>query len=854
MRILTHIILLFAAFIFALPGYSQTPLKEIIKAIEANSDYSFVYNEKLDLEQRRAIAVDDLSIPQSLDIIFRGTGISWQVIDKHIVLSKAKRITVSGYVTDNNSMETLIGASIINPYSNEGCFTNAYGYYSIQVDADSVWLQASYIGYKPLTKAFFAQRDTIVNFGLSESDTMLPDVVVYNIKSFSPAGGVIEMTASDIRPTPSAFGENDILKSLQTLPGIRGGVEGTAGINVRGGSPDQNLILIDGVPVYNTGHVWSIISVFNGDAVKKLSLHKGSFPARFGGRLSSVVDVRFKDGDMQQFHGDVTIGTLAARVNVEGPIVKEKTSFSLSARRSYIDAFLRPLRKFSNDPTIPVFYMYDINAKVNHKFSDRSRLYLSYYKGIDRFLQREETERYEDERLMAFSKSHYDYRWGNDIVSLRWNYVFSNRLFMNATAAYNKYKYDFNLRTEEKYEEKEQKHTRFQRSDIRDLQFSVDLEYQPDNNHYIRFGGGLTLHHFSPEMHGYQLKETSNNNQEWKQNYYLYNKINGQEMSLYAEDEFAVTKRLKANLGAHFSLFQVQGKTYFDLQPRLSLGYELTPKMAAKASYTKMNQYVHLLSSNTISQPSDLWVPITKNLKPMSSRQLTAGLFFDTKTGYNFSVEGFYKRMNNLLEYKDGAAWKDASTSWEEYVEPGKGWAYGMELFAQKTKGRFTGRIGYTLSWNRRQFDTINQGRRFWAKYDGRHNIDITGTFKLNDKIDFTVSWMYVTGSRCTLPLEMYQPLVNPGQKDEPTIYWYASGNPVEYVGERNNYKMSDIHHLDIEMRYYRSPRKVWAFSIYNVYNHFNPYIVRNGGFYNTVKEHALLGIVPSISFTYKFK
>lgn len=848
--------------LFVFTGYAQTTsitlemknntLKEIARTVETKCNYTFVFNENLNMEQRKDISIYQMPIDGTLKQIFGGTGISWQIEGSHIILNKAKKITISGYVTDQNSMETLLGAAISDRRSGAGNFTNSYGYYSIQVMPDSVNLQASYIGFKPLSKSFYVQNDTIVNFRLKESSAILQDVTVYNTKSFSPSSGSIELSGSETKPIPAAFSENDILKSFQAIPGVRAGVEGSAGMYVRGGSPDQNLILIDGVPVYNTGHMWGIFSVFNGDAVKKVSLHKGSFPARFSGRLSSVVDIRFKDGDMQKFHGDFTVSLFAARMNIEGPIVKGKTSYSFSARRSYIDA----IQRITYTSLFPngLVYIYDMNAKINHKFSDRSRLYLSYYSGRDKLDTKSDMTSYEGDDVKSYNKTNYSYGWGNDIMSLRWNYVINNKLFMNNTLAYNKYKFNFRSFVDDKYEEHRQNYAGFQRSGIKDWQLSSDFEYQPDNNHYFRFGGGVILHQFSPEMHGYQVREMGNDNQEWKLNYYLYDKIRGQELSLYAEDEFFITKKLRSNLGLHFSVFNVQSKTYLALQPRVSLGYELSPKVAVKASYTKMNQFVNLLSSNTISQPTDLWVPITKKFRPMSSHQFTGGLFVDTKSGYNFSVEGFYKRMNNVLEYKDGVAWKDAFTSWVEYVESGKGWSYGMELFAQKTKGRFTGWMGYTLSWNERRFKTINKGRLFPAKYDSRHNFNITGTFQCSKKIALLASWVYATGSRSTLPLEEYQPLPNAGDDPYQNYYGYPS---VKYISGRNNYKMSDTHHLDLELKYYRSPRKIWALGVYNVYGRLNPYMARVGGYgYNdrVIIESSLLGVVPSVSFTYKFK
>lgn len=828
----------------------NAPLQEVIKQIELQCDYSFVYTEAIDMKQVKDINIQSYTLEECLNKVFDKTGILWKISQKHIVLYSPQYITISGYITDEKSQETLIGAPVADMNTGSGSFANSYGYYTIQVPPGIIELQASYIGYSPLLKTVTVRKDTIINFPLFISTVHLKDVIVMNTKSFSPSSGSVELSGTDIKSMPASFAESDVLKSLQFIPGIQSGVEGSAGIYVRGGGPDQNLILIDGVPVYNTGHIYGLFSIFNGDAVKKVSLHKGSFPARFGGRLSSVIDIRFKDGDMQNYHASATIGLLAARLNVEGPIIKGKTSFSFSARRSYIDGFLRIARSLS-DQNVPVVYIYDINAKVNHRFSDRSRLYLSYYEGRDALNTRIKSDDMDNGKYDA---TRFDYKWGNTISSLRWNYVFNNKLFMNATAAYNKYKFDFNSRYETRTEEFNSITKNFQYSGIRDWQLSTDFEYTPNNGHYIRFGGGIIFHKFSPEVHGNYIKESEKEEYNDKTNYYLLNIAKGREMSLYAEDDFSITNKLKANLGLHFSLINTDGKTYKSLQPRISLGYEINDKLAVKTSYTKMNQYVNLLTSNTTSQPTDLWVPITRNLRPMSSHQITAGVFADTKTGYNFSVEGFYKRMNNVLEYKDGSSWKDAFASWENQVESGKGWGYGVELFAQKNIGRFTGWLGYTLSWNDRQFKTINWGKRFPAKYDRRHDFSVTGTFKLNPKVDISASWMYATGNNVTLALEEYQALPGMGLNQ----YWYNSTS-IPYVEQRNNYRLSPTHHLDLDMKYYYSPRKTWTFSIYNVYNRQNSYMAMPG--YSkkeegkqVVFEYNFLGIVPSISFTYKFK
>lgn len=825
-------------------------IRQVMQEIEQQSDYTFVFNETIPLDQSSKLSPHNHSLKNALNTLFKNTGILWKESDKHIILSKAKAVAIAGYITDGHSLETLIGASIVNLNNGVGTASNVYGYYTLQVETDSVELLVSYLGFNSQKIKLYANKDTMINIALSEKPTLLEDVTVYQTQAFTPTSGHIEKTQSALQSGTSTFAENDVLKSLHFTPGIQPGVEGTTGIYIRGGGPDQNLILIDGIPIYNTDHYWGILSVFNGDAVKKASVYKSGFPARYGGRLSSVLDVRFRDGDMKKFSGDFTVSLLAARINAEGPLIKGKTSFSFSARRSYIDAILRIIRRTSGDK-IPVFYLYDMNAKLNHKFSDRSRLYISYYGGKDKMEMKPNDESgYTSEDRKPVDISHndtYQYTWGNNIVSLRWNYVFNHQLFMNLTGAYTAYRFDYQSKLW--YEIKDtysRTFSHFKKSRIKDWQAMADFEWRPNNKHYIRFGGGVIFHQFSPEMQGYKLAESQSENEEVNINYYLNKNIKAREASLYAEDELTITEQLKANLGIHLSLFNVQKKNYISAQPRISLGYKLSERLAIKASYAKMNQYVNLLSANTISQPTDLWVPITKRYRPMHSHQFTAGVFADTKTGYHFTVEGFYKEMHHILEYKDNAPSKDAFISWEEYVEAGKGRVYGIELMAQKTKGRLTGWVGYTLSWNDRKFETINKGRRFPAKYDRRHNFAITGTYTFNPKVDLSASWVYAGGSRATIPLEEYQVL--PGE---------LAGS-VPYINKRNNYQLSATHHLDLDLRYKYSSRKIWTLSVYNAYNRKNPYMARRGGFApsgkQAVTEYSLFGIIPSLSFTYKFK
>lgn len=855
MRIHFKVILfLILSYWCALPAHSQAPvlelkmknatLKEIVNQMEKKSDYTFVFNEKLDMQQRKNISIHDQPISEALNQVFVGTGIDWKLINNHIVLGKAKNITISGYITEAKSMETLIGATVTDIKTGVSSFSNSYGYYTIQVNADSVKLQASYIGFKKVTKAFVVKKDTIINFQLQDSNTELNSVVVYKNENTIKAGSAIELSSSDIKSTASSLGEKDLMKTLQTIPGISNGFEGSGGIIVRGGTPDQNLILVDGAPLYNTGHQLNIFSVINGDAIKKVSMYKNNFPARFGGRLSSVMDIRLKDGDMQNYHADATLGLYTARINLEGPIIKGKTSFSFSTRRSYLDVYQRVI--INSDGNESVNYLYDINAKVNHKFSEKSRLYFSYYSGRDK--QYDDIYYTSYSNLSSRSTHKNKYSWGNDILSLRWNYIFNNKLFMNTSLTYNRYSYYNNQAENNTYKDISKYSYSFRKSGIKDWQSAVDLEYQLNNSHYIRFGTALIFHQFSPEINGSGIKDIGSNNENWILKYYLHEKMQGKEASVYGEDEFSVTDKLKTNYGLHLSMFHIQGKTYLGFEPRLSLTYQLSSKLIAKIAYSKMNQYVNLLSSNiAVNEPTDLWVPITKNLKPMISHQVSGGIFFDAKNGYNFSAEAFYKRMNNVLEYKDGMVWKDVFSSWDENIESGRAWIYGMELSAQKTQGKFTTSIAYTLSWNNRQFSNINNGLKFNSRYDSRHNLVIRTSFNLNRKIDISASWVYMTGLRCTLPLEEYELLPSVDQG------YYSS--TVNHVGQRNNYKLSDTHHLDIDVRYQYSDRKMWNFGIYNIYNRHNPYTLNL--YYSrgsNITEKALFGIMPTVSYTYKFR
>ena len=556
-------------------------LKEFVKRIENSTGYSFIYGEEIIIKHKINLQVKDKPLREILDLVFKNEQISYQFTGRHILLQKKKesktvgrKFTISGYVTDGTSSETLIGTNIIESHQNQGTTTNPYGFYSITLPEGETELRFSYLGYATEAHHFTLSQDTLLNIRM-QGNTQLQEVVIVSDKTetgtVATQMGSIEIPMTQIKNTPSILGEADVMKAIQLMPGVQAGVDGSAGLYIRGGSPDQNLILLDGTPVYNVDHMFGFFSVFTPEAVKKVTLFKSSFPARFGGRLSSVIDVRTNDGDMQKYHGTLSIGLLTSKINLEGPIVKGKTSFNISARRSYVDLIAKPF--MPNDEEYG-YYFYDINAKINHKFSDRSRIYLSVYNGKDHFAANYDGD--------TDSKDGSTMNWGNTIVSARWNYIFNNRLFSNTTVSYNNYLFDVNSYNNNKYANSMgasiiNRYSADYRSGINDWSYQIDFDYNPSPAHHIKFGTGYIYHRFRPEVMTSKISEKTGDKVDRDTTYHSIanSRIYGHELSAYLEDNIKVNDRLRLNLGLHFSLFQVQKQSYSSLQPRVSARYQL---------------------------------------------------------------------------------------------------------------------------------------------------------------------------------------------------------------------------------------------------------------------------------------
>ena len=764
----------------------------------------------------------------------------------------AQDITISGYIQDADSGEKLIGVNIYDAVAETGTVTNTFGFFSYTCKGQAE-LNISYVGYSNHTVFIDSQKDTLININLN-SETVLDQVEISATKTKKiqeeSQMSTIEVPILQIKSIPALLGEVDVLKAMQLLPGVQSGGEGQSGFYVRGGSPDQNLILLDGIPVYNASHLFGFFSVFNADAIKDVKLIKGGFPARYGGRLSSVLEINMKEGNSKEFKGSGSIGLVSSKLTLEGPIVNDKTSFIVSGRRTYIDLLAKPFIKkgFSNDGQSgdTGYYFYDVNAKINHKFSDRDRLYFSFYGGEDKFFFNTK-ENFGDIRDIVDT----GLDWGNTTAALRWNHLVTNKLFINSALTFSKYNLDTRAKYGTEYVDNFSNNEEISLayiSGITDIAARVDVDYVPNPDHYIKYGLNTIFHTFRPGKFTLKQIDPSRN-----ENYDLelgQDNISTTEYAAYVEDDYKVNNKIKINAGLHFSGFNVQGKNYVSLQPRLSSRFLIDDKSSFKASFATMRQYIHLLSFEGIGLPTDLWLPTTRRVKPQDAWQAAIG-YAQTIGEYELSVEGYYKEMKNVISYKDGSGVFEFS-DWEDRVTQGNGKSYGVELLLQKKLGRLNGWLGYTLSWSKRQFDDLNFGKEFPYRYDRRHDISLVMNYKLSEKVSLAGSWVYGTGNAITLANSNYSGLVNSADR--------AGLFTASYYKDRNNFRMNAYHRLDFGINFTKKKKnfeRTWSFGAYNAYNRKNPFYIYTDYDYETrsnkLKQASLFPIIPYFTYSFKF-
>ena len=782
-------------------------------------------------------------------------------------MSQEKR-TISGYVTDGRNGETMIGAKVYIPSIRKGVITNNYGFYSLTIEAGIYTIEFRVAGLETKIIEVDLTNDVRLDVEVGTEVQDIQGVIVSakaeeNVKSTKI--GQIELGIDEIKTLPAFMGEVDIIKTIQLLPGVSSAAEGGQGFYVRGGGPDQNLVLVDEATVYNAAHLFGFFSVFNADAVKSVNLIKGGIPANFGGRTSSVLEVNMMEGNKKKFGAKGGIGVISSRLTLQGPLKKDKGSFIVSARRTYIDILMKAAIPPSSNFYGTSYFFYDLNLKMNYTLNEKNKIFLSGYYGKDVFSFGNKED--------GFS---VEMPWGNSIAALRWNHLFNSKLFMNITATYSKYLFRFGS---------EQDQFRFDlNSEIQDWGGKVDFTYFPNTRHKIKWGAQYTFHTFIPMGVSASSEDVVFDTGSAQQ-------LKSHEEAVYVLDEFDVNENIRINAGVRYSAFQHVGdftryikgdistpdtsitydkgeliQFYHGLEPRVSMRWMLKDRSSIKAGYTYNYQYVHLTSLSAVSLPTDIWYPSTDIAKPQNGWQASLGYFRNFKQNtYETSVEVYYKGMNNLIEYKDGSLPGDnLNDNTDNLLTFGKGMSYGAELFIKKVRGKLTGWIGYTLSKTERQFEDLNEGNSFAAKYDRRHDLSIVVSYKLNERWVFSSAFIYASGNTLTLPSSWFI-------QDQDLLFNY---------GARNSTRMAAYHRLDLSATLYskeykektdpttgeliqvkKKIRSNWSFSIYNVYNRANPYFLYidndgsflEGDFKVAVKQVTLFPIIPSATWNFEF-
>ncbi|HRY33049.1 MAG TPA: TonB-dependent receptor [Bacteroidales bacterium] len=764
--------------------------------------------------------------------------------------AQANRFTLSGYVSEAGSRELLTGVAVYVPEQKVGTTTNLYGFYSISLPQGQYQVVYSYIGYEKHLLDIRLDKDMELNISLVQGAELKGIEVKASAEakeSESVRMSRIALPVLQVKQLPALLGEKDVFKVLQLMPGVQKGTEGASGLYVRGGGPDQNLIILDDAPVYNASHLFGFFSLFSGDALKSAELVKGGFPARYGGRLSSVVEMNMKDGNKEKLAGEAGLGLISSRLTLEGPLVKDKASFLFSGRRTYIDLLIRPFMKLEEG--VGGYYFYDLNAKLNYDFGSRNKLYLSAYFGRDVFYYR-----YRGGGSWDRDELRSGFYWQNATTTFRWNHLFNKRLFANTSLIFSNY--HLVLHAEDKSDGDFFKLKYL--SGIRDFALKSDFSWFPDPAHQVRYGLVMTQHRFRPGAYTVNANYMDIPVDETV-------RIDALESGLYAEDEIRLGEKIKLNPGIRLSSFVSSGVSYVFPEPRFSSSYALGERAAAKASYALMNQYVHLLSNTGLGLPTDLWVPSSSVTRPQRSQLVAAGYAYDfAEPRLSLTIEAYYKWMDHIIGYREGASFlvfndpeSAEQVSWEDNITAGMGHSTGLELLLQKKTGRLNGWVGYTLSWTRQQFDELNNGRTFYARYDRRHDLSLVCIYEISEKIVASGTWVFASGNPMTLPLALYQPA--------PYSHVFQSfwgGMEIYNYGEKNAYRMKNFHRLDLSIQFIKKIRKgirTFEIGLFNAYNRRNPFFYflersySPGGSTTVLKQVSLFPLIPSISYNLKF-
>jgi hypothetical protein len=825
------------------------PLSDVLTLIQQQVPYRFAFNTELIARQKNiTLDVREKPLDEILQQLIKGTPISYNIIDNQIVLQEISLpalTTVSGYIRDSASGETLPQAIIFFPENKFYTYSNNYGFFSVtQNNTDSMNIIISYVGYNKLKQKLSGQGNSLVNFYLSENKTQLSSAVIKrvnaddNIKKDPPGRTNISMDM--VKAMPSLNGTGDILSTIQMMPGVMAGLDGRPGYFIRGGNTDQNLVQLDDATLYNPNHLLGLVGIFNSSAIKSASLLKAGFPASFGDHLSSVLDVTMKDGNYQNIEGDVQLGTLTAALTLSGPIVKDKASYFVSARRSTIDIFTEPLKMsdyYSN------YKFYDINAKFNFRISQNDRLYLSFYQGMDiSSYTKDSTKRY---------GINYKLEYGNQALALRWNHLFSQKIFSNTSVIYNNYYHDVTATQKSYYAELY--------SGIRDVVLKSDFTFYPSGNHKISAGINFLHQTLFPStiLDKSTASDTSVNiiPSEIPRKY-------SNRIAIYFGDEFWLTPKLNLYLGARVPFFLAGDVQYLKFEPRVALMRILNASASIKVSYTRMHQYLNMVQSYNAAFPAQIWIGSDNKVKPQDCQEVSLGIFKNFKENmFQFSFEVYYKKMTNQVMFKEGLD-PDINSNLDNSLVFGKGQSYGAEFYLGKNAGRLTGWLAYTLSYATQQFDSLNLGKEFPFAYDRRHSLYLSVGYDISKHWQVSANFLYASGSSFSLFRDVARNPYNPLYYNDVDGNTSVSGNTDNKI--QNNYRLEPFHRLDLGVRYRwegklfsRDIRSELVFSVYNVYAHHNTFFAYCSLDPETRQpipvQVSFIPVIPGISYYLKF-
>lgn len=838
--------------------FDNIPIKEALLQLEKATNVSFAFSEFPGLNQNIQKVYQNKPLRIILTEILKAADANYKLIGNTITIYSNRNsegnlsndpsgnktpLTFSGYVYDSNTGEALIGANVYDKESKKATSTNAFGFFSLSLKPGEHTVVISYLSYESMELNISKSQQ--ISLKLQPAENILNTVEITARETDKNAIQSVDisrntLSTTQIKNIPALGGEADALKALSLLPGVKSGEEGTAGFYVRGGGIDQNLILMDGIPLYNPYHLFGYLSTFNSDAINHIQIVKGGFPARYGSRLSSVVDITMNEGNNQEWKTKISAGLVSAKATTSGPIIKGKSALFFSARRSYMDLIYTPIARVNApDKKLEEKYnMMDFNLKWNYKFSNKDRIFFSSYFSRDLLLY-DEASAYNNGNT---DQDKTDATWKNGIASLRWNHLYNDKLFSNTTLYFTNYSYNFDLlfrRTSTRSGlERDAKQTKDVLSTINDIGLKQDYAWYLNQDHTIRFGLAGIRHQYEVGVASFRAET----DRETIQTETTERDTEAMEFSLYAEDEFAVGNRLNFNIGLHAASYLVGNKQYFSLQPRLNARFAISEKVSLKLAYAQMAQYIHLLTSGGLIYKTDFWIPTTESIKPESSNQFTLGTAFQLGEDLQLEVEGYYKTLHNLTDYKPGASLLTHRGSWEGVVATGDGESYGAELFLQKTKGKLTGWLGYTLSWALRTFDGINFGTTYYDTYDRRHDISIVANYAINHKWSLNATWVFATGGYTTQAYESYTTPGYNATNEQYELFFNAVGttvistdsqNPsIVYVANsKNNFRLPNYHRLDIGASRIKMTKgghlSELRFGLINVYNHFNPTFFR---------------------------